>query len=152
MIFEVVAEGMPGSIASGGRYDGLISALGGPDVPACGGSLGVERIIALLGDDEGDAHRIDVAVTVIAEDTASEVMGFAAQLRDAGLRTEIYLAASRKLAKQLKWAADRKARFALIYGASDKEAEVITVRDMDSGEQTRIPASELAAHLEGFRR
>ena len=151
VIFEVVAEGMPGSIASGGRYDGLIAALGGPDVPACGGSLGVERIIGLLGDDRGDAHRIDVAVTVIAEDTASDVMGFAARLRDAGLRTEVYLAASRKLAKQLKWAADRKARFALIYGASDKEAGVITVRDMDTGEQAQVPTGELAAHLTGRR-
>ncbi|SPT60544.1 histidine--tRNA ligase [Actinomadura madurae] len=149
VIFEVVAEGMPGSIASGGRYDRLIAALGGPDVSACGGSLGVERIIGLLSDDQGDAHRIDVAVTVIAEDTASEVMGFAAQLRDAGLRTEVYLAASRKLAKQLKWAADRKARFALIYGASDKEAGVITVRDMDTGEQAQVPTGELAVHLTG---
>ncbi|MCP9969087.1 histidine--tRNA ligase [Actinomadura madurae] len=149
VIFEVVAEGMPGSIASGGRYDRLIAALGGPDVPACGGSLGVERIIGLLSDDQGDAHRIDVAVTVIAEDTASEVMGFAAQLRDSGLRTEVYLAASRKLAKQLKWAADRKARFALIYGASDKDAGVITVRDMDTGEQAQVPTGELAAHLTG---
>lgn len=147
VIFEVVAGGMPGSIASGGRYDKLISALGGPDVPACGGSLGVERIIGLLSHDHDDAHRIDVAVTVITEDTASEVMGFAAQLRDAGLRTEVYLAASRKLAKQLKWAADRKARFALIYGMSDHEAGVITVRDMDSGEQTHVPAAELAKHL-----
>jgi histidyl-tRNA synthetase len=149
VIFEVVAEGMPGSIASGGRYDRLIAALGGPNVPACGGSLGVERIIGLLNDNEGDAHRIDVAVTVIAEDTASEVMGFAAQLRDAGLRTEVYLAASRKLAKQLKWAADRKARFALIYGASDKEAGVITVRDMDTGERAQVPTGERAAHLTG---
>ncbi|MFE9103370.1 histidyl-tRNA synthetase [Actinomadura meyerae] len=149
VIFEVVAEGMPGSIASGGRYDRLIAALGGPDVPACGGSLGVERIIGLLGDGQGDAHRIDVAVTVIAEDNASDVMGFAAQLRDAGLQTEVYLAASRKLAKQLKWAADRKARFVLIYGASDKEAGVITVRDMDTGEQTQVPTGELAVHLTG---
>ncbi|GAA4240216.1 histidine--tRNA ligase [Actinomadura meridiana] len=147
VIFEVVAEGMPGSIASGGRYDGLIAALGGPDVPACGGSLGVERIIGLLGDDQSDAHRTDVAVTVIAEDTGSEVMDFAARLRDAGLRTEVYLAASRKLAKQLKWAADRRARFALIYGASDKEAGMITVRDMDTGEQAQVPTHELAAHL-----
>ncbi|MFV2179612.1 histidine--tRNA ligase [Actinomadura sp. LOL_016] len=149
VIFEVVAEGMPGSIASGGRYDGLISSLGGPDVPACGGSLGVERIIGLLSDDDSDTNRIDVAATVIAEDTASEVMGFAANLRDAGLRTEVYLAASRKLAKQLKWAADRNARFALIYGASDKEAGVITVRDMDTGEQAQVPTGELAAHLTG---
>ncbi|RKS79386.1 histidyl-tRNA synthetase [Actinomadura pelletieri DSM 43383] len=149
VIFEVVAEGMPGSIASGGRYDGLISALGGPDVPACGGSLGVERIIGLLSSDDGAEHRIDVAATVIAEDTASEVMGFAARLRDVGLRTEVYLAASRKLAKQLKWAADRKARFALIYGAADKDAGVITVRDMDTGEQAQVPTDELAAYLTG---
>lgn len=149
VIFEVVAEGMPGSIASGGRYDKLIAALGGPDVPASGGSLGVERIIGLLGDDQGDEHRTDVAITVMAEDTAPDVMGFAAQLRDAGLRTEVYLSASRKLAKQLKWAADRGARFALIYGASEKEAGVITVRDMDTGEQEQVPTSELAAHLNG---
>jgi histidyl-tRNA synthetase len=149
VIFEIVAEGMPGSIASGGRYDHLIEALGGPDVPACGGSLGVERIIGLLGDTESDTDRTDVAVTVIAEDTAAEVMGFAARLRDAGLRTEVYLASSRKLAKQLKWAADRKARFALIYGAADKEAGVVTVRDMDSGEQAQVPPDELAAHLTG---
>ncbi|MBO2463329.1 histidine--tRNA ligase [Actinomadura violacea] len=149
VIFEVVAEGMPGSIASGGRYDGLISALGGPDVPACGGSLGVERIIGLLGDDEGASHRLDAAVTVIAEDAASDVMGFAARLRDAGLRTEVYLAGSRKLAKQLKWAADRRARYALIYGASDREAGAVTVRDMDSGEQARVPVDGLEAYLSG---
>lgn len=86
---------------------------------------------------------------MIAEDTASEVIGFAARLRAAGLRTEVYLAASRKLAKQLKWAADRKARSALIYGVSDKEAGVITVRDMDTGEQAQVPTGELAAHLTG---
>ncbi|RFS86884.1 histidine--tRNA ligase [Actinomadura spongiicola] len=147
VIFEVVAEGMPGSIASGGRYDGLISALGGPDVPACGGSLGVERIIGLLSADDGDEHLIDVAATLIAEDTASEVMGFVARLRDVGLRTEVYLAASRKLAKQLKWAAERKARFTLIYGAADKNAGLITVRDMDTGEQGQVPTNELAAYL-----
>ncbi|GAA1542722.1 histidine--tRNA ligase [Actinomadura kijaniata] len=149
VIFEVVAEGMPGSIASGGRYDGLISALGGPDVPACGGSLGVERIIGLLDDSADQGERLDVAATVIDEAGAAEVMGFAAALRDAGLRTEVYLAASRKLAKQLKWAADRRARFALIYGAADREADVVTVRDLDSGEQAQVSPAELVAYLTG---
>ncbi|GAA4128386.1 histidine--tRNA ligase [Actinomadura keratinilytica] len=149
VIFEITAEGMPGSIASGGRYDHLIEALGGPDVPACGGSLGVERIIGLLDQTAEDGDRTDVAVTLIAPDTAAEIMGFAARLRDAGLRTEIYLASSRKLAKQLKWAADRRARFALIYGAADREAGVVTVRDMDTGDQSQVPPEELVAHLAG---
>ena len=147
VIFEVVAAGMPGSIASGGRYDHLIAALGGPDVPACGGSLGVERIIGLLSDEAVTAPRLDVAITVIDEDAAADAMVFAAWLRRAGLRTEVYLGSSRKLARQLKWAADRRARYALIYGPQDRAAGLVTVRDMDSGAQEQVPPDQLAARL-----
>jgi histidyl-tRNA synthetase len=147
VIFEVVAAGMPGSIASGGRYDHLIAALGGPDVPACGGSLGVERIIGLLSDEKVTAPRLDVAVTVIDDDAAADAMDFAARLRHAGLRTEVYLGSSRKLARQLKWAADRHARFALIYGPQERAAGLVTVRDMDSGEQQQVPPDQLAVRL-----
>jgi histidyl-tRNA synthetase len=147
VIFEVVAAGMPGSIASGGRYDHLIAALGGPDVPACGGSLGVERIIGLLSDEAVTAPRLDVAITVIDDDAAADAMIFAAWLRRGGLRTEVYLGLSRKLARQLKWAADRRARYALIYGPQDRAAGVVTVRDMDSGAQEQVPPDQLAARL-----
>jgi histidyl-tRNA synthetase len=147
VIFEVVAEGMPGSIASGGRYDHLIAALGGPDVPACGGSLGVERIIGLLGEDAAPAPRLDAAITVMSDDAAPEAMEFAARLRRAGLRAEVYLGSSRKLARQLKWAADRRARFTLIYGPQERAAGVVTVRDMESGDQAQVSPDELAAHL-----
>jgi histidyl-tRNA synthetase len=147
VIFEVVAAGMPGSIASGGRYDHLIEALGGPDVPACGISLGVERIIGVLSDEEGDAARIDVAVTVINEDSAVDAMDFSGRLRRAGLRTEVYVGSSRKLARQLKWAADRQARFALIYGQQEQDAGMVTVRNMDTGEQSQVPPDQLVAHL-----
>ena len=99
VIFEVVAAGMPGSIASGGRYDHLIAALGGPDVPACGGSLGVERIIGLLSGEAVTVPRLDAAITVIDEESAAEAMEFAARLRRAALRAEIYLGSSRKLAR-----------------------------------------------------
>jgi histidyl-tRNA synthetase len=148
VIFEVVADGMPGSIASGGRYDHLIAAMGGPDVPACGGSLGVERIIGLLGADAVTGHRLDVAVTVMDDDSAAGAMEFAASLRGAGLRAEVYLGSSRKLARQLKWAADRHARFALIYGQQERGAGLVTVRDMDSGAQDQVPPAQLAAHLQ----
>ena len=147
VIFEVVADGMPGSIASGGRYDGLIAALGGPDVPACGVSLGVERIIGLLESDAANARRLDVAITVMDEESASEVMAFAGRLRSVGLSTEVYLGTSGKLAKQLKWAADRRARFALIYGQRERSEGTVTARDMDTGEQNHVPVGEIAAHL-----
>jgi histidyl-tRNA synthetase len=147
VIFEVVAAGMPGSIASGGRYDHLIAAMGGPDLPACGGSLGVERIIGLLSDGTVTAPCLDVAITVIDDDAAAGAMDFAARLRRAGLRAEVYLGSSRKLAKQLRWAADRHARFALIYGPQERHAGLVTVRDMDSGAQDQVPPGELAPSL-----
>ncbi|MEU4233754.1 histidine--tRNA ligase [Nonomuraea sp. NPDC026600] len=149
VIFEVVAAGMAGSIASGGRYDHLIANLGGPDVPACGGSIGVERIIGLLDSQNDEVRQTDIAVTVIDEDSAAELMEFTSELRKSGLRSEIYLGSSRKLAKQLKWAADRGARFALIYGQQERGERTVTVRDMESGEQTRVPVHELAEHLKG---
>src|SRR5690348_8443759 len=146
-IWEVAARGGAGSLAGGGRYDHLISQLGGPDVPATGGSLGVERILMLLPD-SGAAHtRLDVAVTIMDERHAARSFAFAAAARAAGLRASIYLGASGKLGRQLKWASDAGARWALIYGSAEEEAGTVTVRDMTSGEQSAVPLAGLADHL-----
>ena len=151
-IWEVVAEGVPGSISSGGRYDHLIEQLGGPDTPGTGGSLGIERILLLLPEAGGAAQlrRLDLAVTIMGDDFAERSFGFAATARDAGLRASVYLGGSRKLGRQLKWASDQGARWALIYGRSEQEAGTVTVRDMDSGEQTPVPAGELRGYLAGL--
>jgi histidyl-tRNA synthetase len=145
IIFEVVADGMPGSIAGGGRYDHLIESLGGPDTPAVGGSLGVERIIGLLSAEAVSAPRLDAAITIMSDEDAAEAMDFAARLRHQGRSAEVYLGSSRKLGRQLKWAADRRARFALIYGQQERAAGLVTVRDMDSGDQQQVPPDQLAA-------
>jgi histidyl-tRNA synthetase len=147
-IWEVVAEGVPGSIAGGGRYDHLIEQLGGPDVAATGGSLGIERILLLLPGGEGSRRgRLDVAVTVIGADYAQRSFALASAARAAGLRASVYLGSSGKLGRQLKWASDQGARWALIYGGTEHQAGTVTVRDMDSGEQTTAAVPELAAHL-----
>jgi histidyl-tRNA synthetase len=146
-IWEVAAEGGAGSLAGGGRYDHLIAALGGPDVPATGGSLGMERILMLLPETGGGHTRLDVAVTVMDERHAGRSFAFAAAARGAGLRASVYLGGSRKLGRQLKWASDAGARWALIYGNAEEEAGTVTVRDMTSGEQAAVPAGELAAHF-----
>lgn len=144
-IFEVVADGYPGSIASGGRYDGLVAKLGGPDLPACGGSIGVERILALQAAEETAERGLDVALTVLgAED---DIMRLAGQIRGYGLRTGVYLGSSSKLAKQLKWANDQQARLVLLYGPDEQTAGEVTVRDMVSGEQIRVPLAETAAYV-----
>ncbi|GAA2087743.1 histidine--tRNA ligase [Actinomadura alba] len=146
-IWEVTAPGMPGSIASGGRYDHLIETLGGPDLPACGFSLGVERILGILMDGDEGAAVIDVAVTVMEEEHSTEATRLVGGLRRAGLTAEVYLGGSRKFAKQLKWAADRGARFAILSGPSERTDGVVTVRDMSSGEQERITVSDVFTHL-----
>jgi histidyl-tRNA synthetase len=146
-IWEVVAEGVPGSLAGGGRYDHLIEQLGGPDVPATGGSLGVERILLLLPDAGGGHSRLDVAVTVMAEQYAARSFSFAATARKAGLRASVYLGSSGKLGRQLKWASDQGARWALIYGGAEDQAGTVTVRDMTTGEQAAVPLGGLSAYL-----
>ena len=147
-IWEVVADGVPGSISSGGRYDQLIGQLGGPDVPGTGGSLGIERILLLLPDGPaGRAGRLDAAVTILGQELQPRSFALAAAAREAGLRASVYLGSSGKLGRQLKWASDQGARWALIYGHQEDEAGLVTVRDMDSGEQASVPVAELPGYL-----
>ena len=116
-------------------------------MPATGGSLGLERILLLLSR-EGTGHtRLDVAVTVMDERHAPRSFAFAAAGRDAGLRASVYLGSSGKLGRQLKWASDQGARWALIYGSAEDEAGTVTVRDMTTGEQTAVPVNGLTAYL-----
>jgi histidyl-tRNA synthetase len=147
-IWEVTAEGVPGSLAGGGRYDHLIEQLGGPDVPATGGSLGIERILLLRGSSEaGRRGRLDVAVPILSEDLAARSFALAGVARGAGLRASVYLGSSGKLGRQLKWASDQGAAWALICGPAEAQAATVTVRDMTSGEQTQVSADELGSYL-----
>ncbi len=147
-IWEVVAPGVSSSIGSGGRYDHLIEQLGGPDTPATGSSLGVERILSLLpGSTAPPRGRLDVAVTVMAAEFARQSFGLAAAARAAGLRSSVYLGSSGKLGRQLRWASEQGARWGLIYGSAEDEAGTVTVRDMRSGEQTPVGVGDLAGYL-----
>jgi histidyl-tRNA synthetase len=149
-IWELVAPGVAGSIGSGGRYDHLIEALGGPDVPGTGASIGVERILAMLP--AGALRpRLDVAVTVMGPALAGEAFALAGTARAAGLRASVYLGGSGKLGRQLKWASDSGARWCLIYGQQEAEAGTVTVREMESGEQVPVPADGVGVYLAGLR-
>ena len=147
-IWELVAAGVPGSLGGGGRYDHLIEQLGGPDVPATGTSLGIERILMLLPDEAaGRSGPVDVAVTILGGDLAEASFALAAQARGAGLRASVYLGSSGKLGKQLRWAADLRAHWCLIYGSAERAAGTVTVRDLVSAEQEAVPFGEVAEYL-----
>ena len=146
-IWEHIAPGVPGSLGGGGRYDHLIAQLGGPDVPATGASLGIERILMLPGPEPAPLRRLDVGVTVLDSQYATQAYSFAAASRAAGLRASVYLGSSGKLGKQLRWASDQGARWCLIYGGTEHEAGTVTVRDMTSGAQTPVPPAGLTSYL-----
>lgn len=147
IIFEVTAPGFTGSIASGGRYDGLVAALGGPDLAACGGSIGIERILSQREGSDDETTGLDVALTVLAEESGFALVKLASELREGGLRVGVYLGSSGKIAKQLKWANDQRARFTVLLGPREYAENVITVRDMESGDQRQVPLAEAAEHL-----
>jgi histidyl-tRNA synthetase len=91
-----------------------------------------------------------VAVTVMGDRYAARSFSLAAAARAAGLRASIYLALSAKLGRQLKWANDTGARWALIYGSAEDQTGTVTVRDMTSGEQTAVPVGRLTDYLAGL--
>jgi histidyl-tRNA synthetase len=141
-VFEVFYEGsqdLPLSIASGGRYDGLIGALGDRAVPACGGSLGFERILLLLGGTIEDAVRVpEVLVTCWDESFSPDVLAISSTLRREHISTEPYLSTG-GLKAQLRYAAKRNVRVCVIFGPNDKAAGTVTVRNLDTGDQITGP-------------
>ena len=146
-IFEVVHDGLGSSIAAGGRYDGLVAALGGPDTPACGGSIGLERVLELLSPD-GEPAGLDILVTTFGGDEPA--VKLAAAAREGGWSAEPYAGASAKLGTQLKYADRRGARVALIQGEQELSAGTVTVKHLPTGDQAVVALDDLAAHLQSL--
>jgi histidyl-tRNA synthetase len=150
-VFEVVHDRLDATIAAGGRYDGLIGMFQGADVPATGGSLGVERILLLLEEaeaEDGAGDGPDVLVTVMDDDGAADALGLAQRLRGEGFDTDLYTGGgSLKLGKQLRYADRRGAQVAVIRGSQERADGTVAVKDLASGEQTSVAESDLVRHL-----
>jgi histidyl-tRNA synthetase len=147
-VFEVVHDGLDATIAAGGRYDGLIGMFQNQPVPATGGSLGMERILMLLEQQEdADARNgPDVLVTLMDDDAAPDALQLAQRLRGEGFSADVY-AGRGKLGKQLKYADRRGARVAVIRGADERAAGTVAVKDLASGDQVTVAEADLHAHL-----
>ncbi|MBW3657663.1 MAG: histidine--tRNA ligase [Actinobacteria bacterium] len=144
-VFEVVHDDLAVTIAGGGRYDGLVGMFSGQDVPATGGSLGLERILLLLAE-EDDSAAPDVVVTILDDDGRADAQQVAARLRRAGLAADVYVGDGR-LGKQLKYADRRGVRFAVIRGSDERAAGTVAVKDLATGDQSTVAETALAAHL-----
>lgn len=144
-IFSFVCDalGAQSEIGGGGRYDGLIEQLGGPETPAVGWAAGIERILLALDEEDEPAGR-DAFVAIADPGQRRRAMALAVELRHAGLSAEVDLA-GRSLKGQLKQAARIGARRVLIL-EPDGTAQL---REMDTGEQRPVDTGNLVGEMTG---
>ena len=143
-----------GSIGGGGRYDGLIGMFGKEQIPACGFSLGLERILVVMEErgmfppEIAESTPADVMVTIWSEETIADSLKLANELRSQGLRVTLYPEPD-KLGKQFKYADQIKVPFVCILGESELAENKVTVKNLKTGEQTLCPTSEISAIILG---
>jgi histidyl-tRNA synthetase len=149
-IFEIVlTDGdFAGSIGGGGRYDGLIGMFGKEQIPACGFSLGLERILVVMNERgmfpaELDANAADVVVTVWSAESIGESLKLASELRKVGLRVLVYPETD-KLGKQFKYAAQINASFVCVVGESELAENTVTLKNLRTGEQQSVERDKLS--------
>ena len=124
-----------GSVAGGGRYDDLVKRFTGQSVPGTGVSIGVDRLLAALRA----KGRIDstsqgpVVVTVMDRDRMGDYQAMVAELRNAGIRAEVYLGNPKNFGNQLKYADKRNSPVAVIEGADEKARGVVQIKDLALG-------------------
>ena len=142
-IMEINVPDLAGSLGGGGRYDGLIGMFGKEQIPACGFSLGLERILVVM-DERGmfppeiaESTPADVLVTIWSEETAPKSLKLAQDLRADGLRVTLYPEAD-KLGKQIKYADSINVPFVCILGESELENGTVNIKNMKTGEQQTI--------------
>jgi histidyl-tRNA synthetase len=148
--FEVQTErlGSQNAVAGGGRYDGLVRQLGGPDHPGIGFALGMERLVALLEECSGrrTVQGPDVFLVGLGETAGKKVFRWVDELRRSGLWTEMEYG-SRGLKAQMKTADRLGARKVLIVGESELASGKAVLRDMATKAQEEIVLEGLVERL-----
>jgi histidyl-tRNA synthetase len=147
--FEFVTTdlGAQGTVLGGGRYDGLMALMGGPDTPGIGWAAGIERLAMLIDAPPGAPRPI--AVIPIGDSAQATAHKLARDLRRAGYGVD--LGYSGNVGRRMRRANKLNARAAVLLGEDELARNAATVRDLDTGTQNEVPLAELAARLAQFR-
>jgi len=151
--FEIMSEakgfGAITTLTGGGRYNGLIEELGGPDTPGIGFGMGLERLLMALEAEEIDItqeNQLDAYVVAVGSDAEKEAVRLVHILRKNGMQVDKDYQ-NRKMRAQFK-AADRyRAKFVLIIGESELEKEIISVKEMKTGEQEEVSFENIKDYM-----
>jgi histidyl-tRNA synthetase len=141
--FEVVAGGLgaQNAVAAGGRYDQLVEALGGPDIPGIGFAIGMERLL-LITPDELLPSGPSLFIAALGEGPQRKTFGLSYKLNRAGVRTLIDYE-GRSLKAQMRRADKFGARYVLIIGEDEQRTGQAILRDMEEKKQEEIPVSAI---------
>jgi len=144
--FTTDALGAQGTLLAGGRYDGLIATMGGPQIPGVGWAAGIERLSMMI---DAPVPRRPVAIVPIGAAAEAKALSLARDLRGRGFAVELGYRGNLK--RRLARADKLHARAALIMGDDELAKGVATLRDFDSGEQQEIAFAALAERLAPYR-
>jgi len=145
--FTTDALGAQGTVLAGGRYDGLVGQMGGPETPGVGWAAGIERL-GMLVENQPDVTR-PIAIIPVAREQDDVAALTAHRLRRDGFTVE--LAYRGNMSRRLKRANRLSARAAVILGGDELERGVACIRDLDSGDQVEAPLDALSDNLNRYR-
>ncbi|HEV2674018.1 MAG TPA: histidine--tRNA ligase [Aliidongia sp.] len=146
--FEFITTqlGAQGTVLGGGRYDGLMGMMGGPEIPAVGWAGGIERLAMLIAEPKGPARPI--AVIPIGEAAELEALKLTQRLRGAGHVVDLGYGGN--AGKRMKRANKIEARVALVLGEDELARGAVTFRDLDAGSQEEVSLDGLVERLKGL--
>jgi histidyl-tRNA synthetase len=147
--FEFTTDklGAQGTVMGGGRYDGLVGMMGGPETPGVGWAAGIERLALLL--QHPPAARRPIAMVPVGGEAEATALKLAVELRRAGFVVELGYGGN--VGKRMKRANKLGARAAVLIGSDELTRQAATLRDLDSGEQEEVPLAALSERLARFR-
>lgn len=150
-IMEINVDGI-GSLGGGGRYDGLIGMFGKEQIPACGFSLGLERMLVVMEErgmfppEIAESTPADVMVTIWSEETVAASLKLANELRGQGLRVTVYPQADKE-DKQWKYANSIKVPWICTVNQTDIDEGVVSFQNLRTREKYREPLAEVAENI-----
>ncbi|RJR30433.1 histidine--tRNA ligase [Candidatus Microgenomates bacterium] len=153
-IFEtVVRDGGVGSVTGGGRYDELISTMGGPDVPASGSSFGLDRLLVVteqLGLRPKSSQTTKVFVSLfdsLDEKLTAYTLHVAGELRENNIAAEVFSGENTKLGKQIELADKKNIPYVLIVGPDEMDKGLVTLKNLENREEKKLSLEKLTSEI-----
>ncbi|HEX6044052.1 MAG TPA: histidine--tRNA ligase [Pyrinomonadaceae bacterium] len=147
-IMEIQVKDLAGSLGGGGRYDNLVGMFRGQDIPACGFSLGLERIIVVMTERNMFPVNLvrspaDVMIAIWGE-AAQDALSLASELRAAELRVDVYPDTGVKLGTQISYASKRGVPFVAFIGEDERDKGLVVLKNLNTGAQEILDRGEVA--------